>query len=114
MVSALAGEEGTEVAGWAAALLAELSDVDGAVVDPVPSEVPEGGKGLGVAAGVLVAKAAGTAAVKALVQAVRAFVSRTGRTVEISLDGDVLKLTGASREVQEQLIETWLARHPRP
>ena len=36
---------------------------------------------------------------------------RPDRTVEITLDGDTLKLTGASREEQKQLVGAWLSRH---
>jgi hypothetical protein len=46
-----------------------------------------------------------------VVAAVRAWVSRTGRTVEVSIGGDVLKVTRVSAEQQEQIIDTWLARH---
>jgi len=45
------------------------------------------------------------------VKAVGSWTTRTGRTVEVSVDGDVLKLTGASREQQDRVIEAWIARH---
>ena len=41
----------------------------------------------------------------------RGFASRTGRTVEVSIGGDELKLTGATSQQQEQIINAWLARH---
>jgi hypothetical protein len=111
VVPALSGEEDQEIAYWSRALLADLSDVSGAAVDPVEVRAPEGAKGLAATAGALAARV-GAERVKALIEAVRAFTARTGRTVEISIDGDVLRLTGASREVQQLAIESWLARHP--
>jgi hypothetical protein len=31
--------------------------------------------------------------------------------VEVSIDGDVLKLTGATSQQQEKIVDAWLARH---
>ncbi len=36
---------------------------------------------------------------------------RIDRSVEITLDGDALKLSGASRAQQDRLIQAWLDRH---
>ncbi|MET9078204.1 hypothetical protein ABZX95_40120 [Streptomyces sp. NPDC004232] len=106
------GEDTGEAADWASRLLAELSEFDDATIDmEAGGEAPEGSKGLGSAAGALLARLASVDVLKALLEAVRAWATRTGRTVEVSIDGDVLKLTGASREQQERVIEAWLARH---
>ena len=35
----------------------------------------------------------------------------SGRTVEVSLDGDTLKLGRVTREEQQELTRAWLARH---
>ena len=48
---------------------------------------------------------------RAVVAAVRGWASRTGRTVEVSIDGDVLKVTGVTSQQQEKIIDAWLARH---
>jgi hypothetical protein len=106
------GEDDQEAADWAAVLVTELSDVAGVSVDSLQIKALEGTKGLGTVAGALLAKAANAAATKALIEALRSFVVRTSRTVEVSIDGDVLKLTGVSREAQQQVIDSWLARHP--
>jgi hypothetical protein len=45
------------------------------------------------------------------VSTVRGWVSRTRREVEVSIDGDVLKLTSATSQQQEKIIEAWLAKH---
>jgi hypothetical protein len=47
----------------------------------------------------------------AVVAAVCAFTSRTGRTVEVSIDGDPLKVTRATAQQQAEIIDAWLAHH---
>ena len=39
------------------------------------------------------------------------WASRTGRTVEVSIGGDVLKVTGVTSHQQGEIIDAWLARH---
>jgi hypothetical protein len=39
------------------------------------------------------------------------WAARSGRAVEITVDGDSLKLGRASREQQDRLVEAFLARH---
>ena len=46
-----------------------------------------------------------------MVAAVRGWTSRTGRTVEVSVGGDALKVTGVTSQQQEKIIDAWLARH---
>jgi hypothetical protein len=111
VVPGLPGEEDQEIARWSGALLSALSDVSGAVVDPLGARAPEGAKGPMRTAGALVVKV-GADRLKTLIEAVRQFTDRTDRTVEITIDGDTLRLTGVSREVQQLAIESWLARHP--
>jgi len=36
---------------------------------------------------------------------------RTGRTVEVSIGRDELKVTGVTARQQDQIIDAWLARH---
>jgi len=105
------GEDAGEAAVWASRLLAELSELDDAEVDAVTLEAPNGAKGVGTAAGALLARIANLNALKALLEAVRSWATRTGRSVEVSIDGDTLKLSRASREQQDRVIEAWLVRH---
>ena len=72
---------------------------------------PEGAKGLGGLAGWLVAQFGTLDGLRAVMTAVRGWTSRTGRTVEVSIDGDPLKVTGVTSEQQQLLIDAWLARH---
>ena len=108
----MADSDAEELADLAGQLHAELLGVDDASVGPLPAgAVPEGAKGLGDVAGWLVAQFGTLDGLRALVAAVRGFASRTGRTVEVSIGGDPLKVTGATSQQQEQLIDAWLARH---
>ena len=108
----VADSDAEELADLAAELHAELLSVDGTSVAPRSAQTaPEGAKGLGDVAGWLVAQFGTLDGLRALLAAVRGFASRTGRTVEVSVGGDVLKVTGVTSEQQEQIIGAWLARH---
>lgn len=101
-----------ELADLAGQLHAELLGVDNVSIGPLPAgTVPEGAKGLGDVAGWLVAQFGTLDGLRALVAAVRGFALRTGRTVEVSIGGDSLKVTDATSLQQQQLIDAWLARH---
>jgi hypothetical protein len=101
-----------DLADLAAELHAELLSVDGTSVAPLPAEAaPEGAKGLGDVAGWLMAQFGTLDGLRALVAAVRGFAARTGRTVEVSIGGDHLKVSGVTSQQQEEIIGAWLARH---
>jgi hypothetical protein len=108
----LADSDAEELADLAGQLRAELLDVDGASVGLLPArEVPQGAKGLGDVAGWLVAQFGTLDGLRALIAAVHGFAARTGRTVEATIDGDPIKVTGATSQQQQQIIDAWLARH---
>ena len=108
----MADSDAEELAELAGQLHAELLGVDDASAGPLPAEaVPEGAKGLGDVAGWLVAQFGTLDGLRALVAAVRGFASRTGRTVEVSIGGDLIKVSGATSQQQEKIIDAWLARH---
>jgi hypothetical protein len=101
-----------ELADLAAALRAELLGVDVASVGPLTAgAAPEGAKGLGSLAGWLLVRFGTLDGLRAVTAAVHGWVSRTGRTVEVSIGGDVLKVTSVTSRQQEQIIDAWLARH---
>jgi len=102
-------EELTDLAGG---LHAELLGVDGASVAPLTAgAAPQGAKGFGDVAGWLLAQFGTLDGLRAVVTTVRGWASRTGRTVEVSIGGDALKVTGVTSHQQEQIIDAWLARH---
>lgn len=91
-------------------LRAELLELDLGAVEPAADEdIPAGAKGLGTI-GVLAIRL-GKVAVKPLVGKIRDWIARTNRGVEITIDGDTLKLTNATSEQQQQLLDVWLAKH---
>ena len=109
IMSPIEREEPGEQASWAVLLSEELSELDEVRIDFEADTAPSMAKGVALSA--LVARIPASAVGK-LVAAVRAWAARTGRTVEASIDGDWIKVTGASRTQQDEVIEAWLARHP--
>jgi len=107
-----AGEDSGDATAWAARLMLELSQLDDTQVGPLTGDTPNGAKGAGTPTGALLARLTKFDTLKALLEAARAWAMRTGRSVEVSLDGDTLKLTGASREQQQAVMDAFLARHP--
>jgi hypothetical protein len=107
-----ADSDAEELADLAGRLHAELLGVDAASVVPLTAEAaPEGAKGFGTLAGWLVAQFGTLDGLRTVIAAVRGFASRTGRTVEVSIGGDVLKVTGVTSQRQGEIIDAWLARH---
>ena len=101
-----------ELADLAGRLFAAVLDVDDVSVVPLTAEVaPDGAKGLGTLAGWLAVQFGTLDGLRAVVSAVRGWSSRTGRTVEVSIGGDTLKVTGVTSQQQEEIIDVWLARH---
>jgi hypothetical protein len=101
-----------KLVGW---LRDELSDTDIQWVD-VPSQgpAPVGAKAMEVLAvgKLVVAVTRSVASLQSVVSAVRSWVGRSEvHSVKISLDGDVLEVTGVSDEDQRRLIDAWVDRH---
>jgi hypothetical protein len=112
-VLAVADSDAEDLAVLAGRLQAELlAGVEAAWVSPLTAEAaPAGAKGLGTLAGWLVVQFGTLDGLRAVLAAVRGWSARTGRTVEVSIGGDVLKVTGVTSGQQEQIIDAWLARH---
>jgi len=99
-------------------LRAELRDLPEATsVDALTKgEAPPGTRGgLVAAAGALVVTAQPqVAAVVKVVASLWEWLRRGGgggkRTIRLEVDGDVIELSGASNELQEKLVEDWIAR----
>jgi hypothetical protein len=102
-----------ELADLAGRLRAELLGVEVASVSPLTTDtVPEGAKGIdGRLAGWLLVQFGTADGLRAVMVAVRNWASRTTRSVEVSIGGDALKVTGATFHQQEQIINAWLERH---
>ena len=109
----VADSDAEEQADLAGQLHTELLGVDDASVGPLPAgAAPTGAKGLdGTLAGWLLVQFGTPDGLRAVLTVVRGWTSRTGRTVEVSIEGDALKVTAATAQQQEQIIDAWLARH---
>jgi hypothetical protein len=106
-----AGSDAGELADLVDLLRADLLELDVTTVEPLnEGEVPEDSKALLAAVGGWLAVNLGKEALRSVVERVAAWATRNGNSVELSLGGDVLKLTGVSRDQQERLIDEWLAR----
>lgn len=98
-------------AALARRLQTELLDLDVHAVHPMPDDVaPEEAKGIGDVVGVL-AVWTGKTMLTAIMAKVRDWASRTDGTVEVTIDGDTIKVIGKTSARQDQLIDAWLARH---
>jgi hypothetical protein len=73
-----------------------------------------GRKGVVAALGGWLAIHFGPAGLKAVVNAVVAWAGRTGKTVEITLNGNTVKLTGTSADVQSRIIDEFFVRQSPP
>jgi hypothetical protein len=101
-----------ELAELTRLLHAELLDLDVVSVDlPADEAAPGRAKGLAALVGWLTVRFGTAEGLRAAVAAVRGWAARTNRTVEVSVGGDVLRLTGVSSEQQDRVIDGWLARH---
>jgi len=99
------------VAALARRLRAELLDLDVERVEPLTEDTaPEGAKGLSSLTGALAVRL-GVAGLKTMVERIRDWAARNGRSVEVTINGDTVKVTGATPQQQEVLINAWLARH---
>jgi len=94
-------------------LRSELLNLDVSDVEPVVRDEQDGAKGATAILGWLVVHLGGEQLSK-VVAKVAGWALSNGRTVEVELDGDVLKLSRATREQQEGAYQAWLARHRPP
>ena len=102
-------EDPEDAAPWLTMLGEEVGELDDVAVEQDVESLPEGAKGVAVLAGL--ALKAPIDGVKLVLTLIQGWVIRTGRTVEATIDGDSIKITGASREQQDLVIGAWLGRH---
>jgi hypothetical protein len=108
-------DDGEQVDELTSLLREELLELDVAAVEPLTQEsAPDLSKGALAALGGWLAVhfgAAGlNAGLRAVVNVVASWAGRTGKTVELSIGGNTLKLTGASAEMQSRIVDEFFAR----
>lgn len=90
----------------------ELLAEDVEDVRPVePDTAPDGAKGAGAVAGWLAVQLASVEGVRVVIDLLRGWAGRRRRAVEVTIDGNTLKLSGVSSGEQERIIDAWIARH---
>jgi hypothetical protein len=105
------GDDAGELTELTGLLRGELLDLDVAAVERLPDgAVPAGAKGVAAVAGWLAVKL-GPEALRAVLAKVADWAARNDRGVEVTISGETLKLTRATREQQQTIIDGWLARH---
>lgn len=98
---------------WAAtqSLRSSLLDLDEVSLDAGPTGTPPpGAKGVGDIAGWLVVHL-GAGGLSSLLSTVQSWAARSRCEVELGVDGDTLRINGASPETQERIVDAWLTRH---
>ncbi len=107
-----ADDDDEELALLTRRLRSALLDLDVAGVDPETREAPGSAKGgLAVVLGWLWVNIGGEA-LKAVLDRIGDWAASNGRAVEVTVNGNTLKLSRVSREQQHELIGAWLAHLP--
>ena len=106
--------EADELEALTLALREELLGLEVASVDQVTDpQAPRDSKGgLSMLGGWLVVHL-GPEALRRVFSTVAAWATRANRTVELSIDGDILKLSGVDARIQTTIVDEWFARHAR-
>lgn len=111
-VQAAPDEDNEELASWTRQLQTHLLNLDVDSVDPVPeAEDLPGEKGLGAVIGWLAVRIGTAETLKSVVEAVAGWATRTGHSVKVSYNGDVLEVGRATRAQQERIISHFIANH---
>ncbi|MCI0384035.1 hypothetical protein [Streptomyces sp. CNQ085] len=114
------GEDAERLELATSALREELLELDVERVEAVSAgPAPDGTRAVDVAeiGGLLVTLAQVPVALHELVTVVRQWMARgadsgaAGRTAELTIDGDTLKVTGVSAETQDRIVDAWLRAH---
>jgi hypothetical protein len=113
-VDAGPGMDAEEMARLTRRLRVELLDLDvHAVRLANDREAPQDSKAFGLlAVGGLVVRFLGQEVLKSIVDGARSWLTRQRcRSIKLTIDGDLLELTGASSVEQDRLIDLWVTRH---
>jgi hypothetical protein len=99
-----------EVATLTQQLRTYLLDLDVDSVDPITESAPEHSKGFETLFGWLAVRLGKEGLAKVLAAAV-SWTARSGHTIEVTYDGDSLKISGVTSAQQERIVNDFLARH---
>jgi hypothetical protein len=104
-----------EIARFTSQLRDELLQLDVNSVDQATAgQAPEGSKGtwLPAVGTLLIGLLHSSPVLAAVTGTLQSWLSRRpGRSIELTLDGDTVKVTDISEEDQRRLLDAWIARH---
>lgn len=107
------GTDAEEIDELTRRLRRRIAELDVADVSDLDAVAPAGAKSGGVAAiGVfLVTVVESAGGIRAVVRAAQGWLSHhSERTIELEVDGDRIKISGASSAAQERLVDSWIER----
>jgi hypothetical protein len=105
-------DDAEELATLTGLLRNGLLDLDVSDVERLPDGlIPPGAKGVAAVAGWLAVRL-GSESLRAVLVNVADWVTRNDRMVVVSYGHDTLRLSRATRQQQEKIIDDWLTRHP--
>lgn len=110
------GTDDQELMELALRLRGELLDLDVEAVEPaIAGQAPAGAKGIELLAlGGLIVRFAPDV-LRGVVALVRSWADRQRmQNVKLTLDGDILEISGLRSVEQERLVDLWIARHASP
>jgi hypothetical protein len=111
-VAGVLDDDDEELAVATARLREELLALEVDDVEPLAGEgAPDGAKGLSLALGALLVKLGSGVPLRAVLDVLQRWARANRRDVEVTLDGNTLRLTSVSAEQQDKIIDVWLARH---
>jgi hypothetical protein len=106
-----ADEDLDKLADLTAQLRVELLELDTVSVEPPEAADLPGAKGLGSVIGWLFVQLRSAEALHAVLGALRNWSARTERTIEVSYGTEALKASGLTADLQEKIVDAWLAAH---
>lgn len=114
-MEAAADTDAEELAQLTDRLRGELLSLDVDAVYPASGgEAPDTSKGVDLlaAGGLVVRFVLGQDLLQSIIGGVRSWLGRQhARSIKLTLDGDLLELTGVSSAEQDRLVELWVMRH---
>src|SRR4051794_5280508 len=102
------GDDPAVVEDLTALLREELLELDIAGAEPVETPAPDDSKGLG-AAGAWLAVHLGPTALRAVANTIAQWAARNHKSVELSIGGDSLKLSGVNPDQMDRALDEFFA-----
>lgn len=113
-IEGLPGADAGDMTRLLGSLRAELRDLDIQSIRQAAATAPDGSKsgGLPSADQLVVGVATSPDVLTSVIGWIRAWLGRNrARSAKLSIDGDIIEVTGVSSAEQQRLIDLWVSRH---